>query len=93
MSDEELFEKITKDMLDLYKRKNADYGGSISSTYKTFGMTAFLVRMQDKINRCISLEQKKESKVLDEKIDDTLIDLANYAILAIIERRKDASSV
>lgn len=90
MADEELFKQITDRMLDLYQKKNADYGGSVSSTYKTFGLTAFLVRMQDKINRCVSLERNgRDRAVSDERIEDTLIDLANYAVLALIETEKE----
>lgn len=88
-SDVEKFKKITEQMTDLYIRKNADYGGSITQTYKTFGLVSFLVRMQDKLNRLISLNEKGEMQVTDEKIDDTLIDLANYAILAKIERDRE----
>lgn len=85
MTDVESFEQITKGMLELYKRKNADYGGSVTETYRVFGLTSFLVRMQDKLNRLVALEKNKTQQVNDEKIDDTLIDLANYAILAKIE--------
>lgn len=73
---------------ELYKTKNADYGDSVSETYKKYGMTSFLVRMEDKLNRVRTLTQK-EAKVQDEKIEDTLLDLANYAILAIIEKKME----
>lgn len=82
------FKKITEQMYELYKKKNADYGNSVSDTYKDFGLTSFLVRMQDKLNRAKTLT-KKDAEVEDEKIEDTLIDLANYSILAVIEMRKD----
>lgn len=78
------FKEITNEMYELYKAKNTDYGSSVSDTYKDFGLVAFLVRIQDKINRLKTLN-KQEAKVQDEKIRDTLIDLANYSILAIIE--------
>lgn len=81
---EELFKKITNEMFELWKRKNADYGSSVSDTYKDFGIVSFLVRMQDKLNRLKTIT-KKESLVKDEKLEDTLIDLANYSILALIE--------
>ena len=80
----ELLDKLTK----LYLTKNADYGDSVSETYKKYGMTSFLVRMEDKLNRVRTLSQK-EAKVTDEKIEDTLLDLANYAILAIIEKKME----
>ena len=72
-------------MHELYKRKNADYGDSVSKTYEKYGMVSFLVRIEDKINRVKSLIDKGKREVKEEKIEDTLTDLANYAILARIE--------
>ena len=88
MSDEELFKKITEDMYELFKRKNTDYGNSAHKTYEEFGLTSFLVRLSDKLNRAITLN-KQDAMVQDEKIEDTLIDMANYSILALIEMKKE----
>ena len=80
------FKEIVDGMLDLYQRKQADYGDSAAKTFDEWGLISFLVRMEDKMNRAISLTKKKENpKVADEKIEDTLIDLANYSIMALIE--------
>lgn len=82
----EIYQKTLEKMTKLYKSKNSDYGDSVSDTYQRFGVDAFLVRMYDKLNRLYSLTREKSvSEVKDEKIEDTLIDLANYAILSIIE--------
>lgn len=88
MNEIELFKEITNKMLEIYKAKNTDYGSSVSDTYRDFGLVSFLVRMQDKMNRLKTLN-KNEAKVLDEKIEDTLLDLANYSILALIELKKE----
>ncbi len=88
MNEVELFKEITDRMLEIYKAKNTDYGSSVSDTYRDFGLVSFLVRMQDKMNRLKTLN-KNEAKVLDEKIEDTLLDLANYSILALIELKKE----
>ena len=88
MNETEMFKAITKQMLEIYQQKNTDYGSSVSDTYKDFGLVAFLVRMQDKLNRLKTLN-KKEAQVVDEKIEDTLLDLANYSVLALIELKKD----
>ena len=76
---------------DLYARKNADYGNSVSETYKLFGLTSFLTRIYDKFNRVATLSKlpEGERKVKDESIKDTLLDMANYAILAVIELDAD----
>lgn len=77
------FSKIVTDMLTLYTKKNKDYGDSFSKSCDEFGITAALVRMQDKFNRIKNLT-KEENQVKDESIKDTLIDLANYSIMTLI---------
>lgn len=81
------FEEITTSMFDLYKRKNADYGNSVAKTFDEYGLVSFLVRIEDKLNRVATLTKKSttEQQVTDEKIEDTLLDLANYSIMALIE--------
>lgn len=80
----DLHKKITEDMHGVYVAKNNDYGNSVHDTYEKYGMVSFLVRMEDKLNRLHSLTMNK-SMVQDEKIEDTLLDLANYSVLAIME--------
>lgn len=72
---------------NLYIEKNHDYGDSVHDTFIKYGLTSFLVRMEDKLNRARTLNQK-DTKVNDEKITDTLLDLANYAIISVIELEK-----
>lgn len=82
----DLHSQICKDLHNLYVTKNSDYGNSVSDTFDKFGIDAFLVRMYDKLNRLYSLTRTDiKQMVSDEKIEDTLLDLANYAILTIIE--------
>ena len=64
----------------LFAKKNADYGDS----FATYGTIGVLVRMGDKINRLQSIEKNKVSFVNDESMRDTLIDLHNYAAMAIM---------
>lgn len=88
MSNEEkiaLHKKYLDDLHELYKTKNFDYGDSVHQTYMRYGMTSFLVRVEDKINRVNSLITKGTQKVNNEKLQDTLLDAANYLILAAIE--------
>lgn len=83
-----LHQEILDYLHELYVAKNSDYGNSVHDTYEKYGLISFLVRMEDKLNRVRSLSQKGETAVKDEKIEDTLLDLANYAILAVIELRQ-----
>lgn len=86
-------EDITTSLHKLYVTKNHDYGNSVHDTYEKYGLVSFLVRMEDKLSRARSLDQKKEQLVADEKLEDTLLDLANYAILAVIELRLEKLKV
>lgn len=86
MDKKKQFEGITQEMLSLYKRKNADYGDSFSESFKEFGMTMPLIRLSDKLNRLKRLA-KADAQVKGENIEDTLIDLANYAVMTLIEVR------
>ena len=64
--------------------KNHDYGNSASDLYNKFGLISYIVRMNDKMNRINTLI-KREAEVKDEKITDTLLDLANYCLLAVAD--------
>lgn len=73
---------ILNEIRQLYNRKNTDYGDSFDKTLDEFGFVASATRMSDKFNRFKSLI-KNPAQVQDEKIEDTLIDLASYAIMTI----------
>lgn len=88
---EKAFKAIVDNMFKVYKAKNHDYGSSVQDTYEDYGDVSFLVRITDKLNRLKTLcKSDVEAKVTDEKIEDTILDLANYAILFKITR--DASN-
>lgn len=79
----ERFTEITNNMAKTYAAKNHDYGNSFDKSLDKFGIVASIVRMGDKMNRIESLTNK-EAKVNDESIKDTLLDLANYAIMTVM---------
>ena len=64
--------------------KNHDYGNSASELYNKFGLISYIVRINDKVNRINTLINK-EAKVKDESIKDTLLDMANYCLLAVAD--------
>ena len=76
------FEDLTKEMNQLYESKNRDYGNSFDKTLDEFGVVAGLIRMNDKMNRIKSI-YNKDTNVKDESLEDTLIDLANYAVMTL----------
>lgn len=77
------FKDIVKGMIETYVRKNHDYGNSFDKSLDKFGLVASVVRIGDKMNRIESLVQKK-AMVQDESIRDTLLDMANYAIMTVM---------
>lgn len=77
--------EICNEIHSLYCAKNADYGDSFGQTFKEEGMAMARIRLSDKLNRFKTLSRNQEQKVNDESIRDTLIDLANYAIMTVLE--------
>ena len=69
----------------VYKTKNHDYGDSFGDTYKKLGIISAVTRLSDKMNRLMSLAVSHNAQVKDERIEDTLLDMANYAIMTLIE--------
>lgn len=69
----------------LYVRKNHDYGDSFHKTFEEEGMAMARIRLDDKLNRFKTLTRSAKQEVNDESVRDTLIDLANYAIMTILE--------
>jgi septal ring factor EnvC (AmiA/AmiB activator) len=82
------FREIIEEMIQLYTRKNKDYGNAFKQSYSEFGSIMCAIRINDKLNRFKTLiKQNKEVKT--ESIKDTLIDLANYAVMTIIEIERE----
>ena len=76
----EQMRKVQDEALELFKKKNADYGDAFAD----YGPVGVLIRMGDKIRRLGSVTKSEVSLVNDEKIRDTLLDLHNYSAMAIM---------
>ena len=87
------FEELTKRMLEITKAKNDDYTGSADQPFKNFTMVemigfasteqGFMTRITDKLMRVSTFVKTGILKVADEKVEDTLLDCANYCLLFI----------
>lgn len=77
-----LFNTLLDQIKDTHKKKNHDYGDSFAKSMDEFGMSAAAIRLSDKLNRFKSLI-KREAQVKDESIEDTLLDMAAYAIMTV----------
>lgn len=83
----ERHKEICNQLNKIYETKNHDYGNSFGETYEKLGIISAITRISDKYNRICSLATKpaEERQVKDENIRDTLLDLANYCMMTIIE--------
>ena len=82
-------EKICEELNALYEKKNHDYGDSFHLSFLEEGMAMPRIRLGDKFNRFKTLSRNNTQQVNDESIRDTLIDLANYAIMTILEMENE----
>jgi len=81
----EQMKNIQAEALELFTRKNADYGDAFAK----YGMIGVLMRIEDKIQRSLSITNKGVNLVDDERLRDTLIDLHNYAAMALMLNDED----
>ena len=81
-------EEICRWLTELYMAKNADYGNAYALLREEFP-ASICYRLTDKLNRLKTLYRGDGGKVKDEIIDDTLMDIANYAIMELMERSKN----
>ena len=81
-------EELALQLNETYRKKNNDYGDSFGKSFEKYGITAALVRMEDKWNRLNSLAAGTQQMVNDESIIDTLCDLANYSLMTVMEIEK-----
>lgn len=87
MTNKERHNDVCKELNDIYVKKNADYGDSFLRQFKKHGLITSYIRMEDKMLRIEQL-MTNEARVEDETIEDSLLDLANYAIMTIMELRE-----
>lgn len=89
-TDVERFREITQNLADLYEKKNANYGNSFEKLFKELGPVAGIVPLHNKLDRITNLI--KGGKNNFESLEDSLVDLANYAIMNLIELQKQAEN-
>ena len=80
MDSVEKFKQVQNEGLQLFIKKNKDYGES----YSNCGLIGILIRIQEKMNRLINISNTNITLVKEESLKDTLLDLHNYAALALL---------
>jgi hypothetical protein len=76
----EQMKKIQNEALELFTKKNIDYGDAFAK----YGVIGVLMRIEDKLQRSMSITKNGVNLVNDEGIRDTLIDLHNYSAMALM---------
>ena len=77
------FKDYTNHLAEVLQEKNDAYGDSFTKSVDKFGKTVIAVRLSDKFNRICNLIKRGEDKENDESLEDTLLDMAGYAILGL----------
>ena len=83
---QEEHKKLCDLMHEIYIKKNSDYGNSFSDLYDEYGSIISEIHIREKFNRFKQL-RTNESQV-GESIEDTLMDMANYCLLTLLEMKK-----
>lgn len=83
----ERFKSLTGEMLCTYVRKNRDYGDSFAAMCARYGAIYPLIHLEEKVARVrsILIDQRGTHSVPDETARDSLLDLANYALMTVLE--------
>jgi hypothetical protein len=76
----EQMKQIQSSALELFTKKNIDYGDAFAK----YGVIGVLMRIEDKIQRSLSITKNGVNLINDEGIKDTLLDLHNYAAMALM---------
>ena len=76
----EQLKQIQGNALELFIKKNTDYGDAFAK----YGVIGVLMRIEDKIQRSVTISKNGINLVNDESIRDTLLDLHNYAAMALM---------
>lgn len=81
------FNEVLSQMKEVYELKNRNYGDSFTELMDEYGNISLAIRLGDKYNRFKSLISLGSEGTNDESIEDTLMDLANYAVMGIVYNR------
>lgn len=84
----DMFRLTCADLMDLQAKKNADYGDSFNRNVEEFGLLAALIPISNKFHRLSQLIKSQDAQIKTESIEDTLKDLACYAIMTINNLKK-----
>ena len=88
MNETEKHTKIIEEIHEMFVKKNADYGNSFDKSLDEWGLIVSAMRIQEKLDR-VKTSLKTDLQVKDESVEDSFLDLANYAIMTVMWLRKE----
>lgn len=74
------YNKVRDEAFSIFQKKNSDYGDAFAD----YGAVGVIMRMGDKIRRMANITSTSVTLVEDERLRDTLMDLANYAVMGLM---------
>lgn len=84
------FGHILGELAELHEKKNKDYGDAAHKAYERHGIDYYLIMLEQKLLRASNLNKTKDSILNFESMEDSLLDLANYAIMSVDSLRRDS---
>lgn len=88
MNEIEKHTKVIEEIHEMFVKKNADYGNSFDKSLDEWGLIVSAMRIQEKLDR-VKTSLKTNLQVKDESVEDSFLDLANYAIMTVMWLRKE----
>lgn len=83
------FSALCDELESIYRKKNSDYGDSFGRTVEKYGKIAALTRIADKFNRLENLMLSHDAAKVEESLRDTLMDMAGYCLMTVMELEDD----
>lgn len=87
------YKEILEEMEKLYAEKNKNYGDSFYKSMDEDGLLVSKIRLGDKFHRLKNLITRESSGTKDESLEDTLLDLASYAIMTVMWLRDSRGGI
>ena len=91
VNNEKHYTKLMLENKSIYLDKNKKYGDAFAETIQKYGYISALTRMNDKFNR-IEEFTLKGFEDEEESLRDSLMDLANYCYMYVMEIEKEKDS-
>ncbi len=89
MTNVEKHRVLLEEIAEVYKDKNHKYGDSFANTVRKYGFISSLTRMGDKFARIENIILGKAEEDEEERLVDSLKDLANYCLMTVMVLEED----